>query len=267
MSASPSAEDHSKLLRDYADATEQFRATNEVLTALGRSTSDPDARSTPSSKALGGSAGGRRDLPDRRWHLPAGVLRRSVGGVRPQRDRLPDGGEPWHGNRTGGWNAGSRRSATCSPPEFARRRAADGRHPSSMSAPLLLDGEVVGGLSCTALVDPFDDREEALLEAFAAQAAVVHNVHLVRALEERGAELVRRVEQMQALSDVGQMVGSSLVLDEVLSNIIKNAVRFSGCDGGSVMEYVEEERCFTVRSAYASSPELLATAHYPDRTG
>ena len=39
----PSAEDHSRLLRAYADATEQFRAANEVLTALGRSTSDPDA--------------------------------------------------------------------------------------------------------------------------------------------------------------------------------------------------------------------------------
>ena len=54
------------------------------------------------------------------------------------------------------------------------------------------------------------------------------------------------------------MVSSSLVLDEVLSNIIMNAVRFSGCDGGSIMEYVEEERCFSVRSAYASSPDLLA---------
>jgi GAF domain-containing protein len=80
---------------------------------------------------------------------------------------------------------------------------------SSMSAPLLLDGGVVGGLSLFRTeVDPFDDREEALLEAFAAQAAVVvHNVHLVRALEERSAELARRVEQMEVLSDVGQMVG------------------------------------------------------------
>src|SRR4029453_5551545 len=41
--STPSAEEHSRLLRDHADATEQFRATNEVLTALGRSTSDPDA--------------------------------------------------------------------------------------------------------------------------------------------------------------------------------------------------------------------------------
>ena len=39
----PSAEDHRRLLRDYVDATEQFKATNEVLSALGRSSSDPDA--------------------------------------------------------------------------------------------------------------------------------------------------------------------------------------------------------------------------------
>src|SRR4029453_8322994 len=93
---------------------------------------------------------------------------------------------------------------------------------------------------------------------FAAQAAVVvRNVHLVRALEARGVELARKVEQLEALSEVGGVISSSLVLDEVLSNIIMNAVRFSGCDGGSIMEYIEEERSFTVRSAYASSAELL----------
>jgi hypothetical protein len=57
----PSAEDHSRLLRDYADATEQFRATNEVLVALGRSTSDPDAV-LERSAAL--PRPHRRDLPD-----------------------------------------------------------------------------------------------------------------------------------------------------------------------------------------------------------
>ena len=129
-----------------------------------------------------------------------------------------------------------------------------------MAAPLLLDDEVVGALSLVRTqVDPFDDRALALVGAFAAQAAVVvRNVHLVRALEERGLELGRKVEQLEALSEVGGVVSSSLVLDEVLSNIIMNAVRFSGCDGGSIMEYVEDEQCFSVRSAYASSPELLA---------
>jgi GAF domain-containing protein len=131
---------------------------------------------------------------------------------------------------------------------------------SLMSAPMLLDDEVVGALSVYRTeVNPFGEREEALLAGFAAQAAVVvRNVHLLRALENRGVELARRVEQMEALSEVSQTVGSSLVLDEVLSDIIKNAVRFAGCDGGSIMEYVESERSFSVRSAYASSAELLA---------
>ncbi|HEX5729489.1 GAF domain-containing protein, partial [Microbacterium sp.] len=38
-----SEEDFQSLRRDYSDATEQFAAMNEVLTALGRSSSDPDA--------------------------------------------------------------------------------------------------------------------------------------------------------------------------------------------------------------------------------
>jgi signal transduction histidine kinase len=261
----PSAEDHSRLLRDYADATEQFRATNEVLTALGRSTSDPDAvldTVVESARRLcrceaaavylieGGatfrlasSVGLSQEFVRNVTDFPIEVNRGTVVGRAAVERRI----QKVHDVLTD--------------TEYVRSDVQQrGGIRSSMSAPLLLDGEVVGGLSLFRTeVDPFDDREEALLEAFAAQAAiVVHNVHLVRALEERGAELVRRVEQMEALSDVGQMVGSSLVLDEVLSNIIKNAVRFSGCDGGSVMEYDEEERCFTVRSAYASSPELLA---------
>jgi transcriptional regulator with GAF, ATPase, and Fis domain len=253
----PSAEDHSRLLRDYADATEQFRATNEVLTALGRSTSDPDAVLNTVVKSARRLC---RSQVAAVYLIEDGIFRlaSSVGLSQEFIRNVTD--FPMEVNRGTviGRAAVERRvqkvSDVLTDTEFARsdvQKAAGIR--SSMSAPLLLDGEVVGGLSLyRTKVDPFDDREAALLEVFAAQAAVVvHNVHLMRALEDRGAELVRRVEQMQALSDVGQMVGSSLVLDEVLSNIIKNAVRFSGCDGGSVMEYVEEERCFTVRSAYA----------------
>ena len=36
-------EEFRRLQRDYTDATEQFAAMSEVLTALGRSASDPDA--------------------------------------------------------------------------------------------------------------------------------------------------------------------------------------------------------------------------------
>jgi hypothetical protein len=76
--SSPSAEDHRRLLRDYADATEQFR-NQRVLSALGGQSTRCGA---PSLKALGGFAVECRDLPDRRWHLPTGVLRGLRGFVR-----------------------------------------------------------------------------------------------------------------------------------------------------------------------------------------
>jgi GAF domain-containing protein len=219
LSASkPSAEDHSRLLRDYADATEQFRATNEVLTALGRSTSDPDAvldTVVESARRLcRGQTAAIYLIEDGAFRLASSV------GLSEEYVRTVTE-FPMEVNRGTviGRAAVERRvqkvSDVLTDTEFARsdvQKAAGIR--SSMSALLLLDGEVVGGLSLyRTKVDPFDDREAALLEVFAAQAAVVvHNVHLVRALENRSAELVRRVEQMQALSDVGQMVGSSLVL-------------------------------------------------------
>ena len=129
-----------------------------------------------------------------------------------------------------------------------------------ISAPLIIDDEVVGAISLwRTKVEPFDERTTTMLQAFAAQAAAaVRNVHLVRALEARQLELARKVEQLQALSEVGETVSSTLVLDEVLFKIILNAVRFAECDGGSIMEYVEADRCFLARTTYPSSPELLA---------
>jgi signal transduction histidine kinase/CheY-like chemotaxis protein len=260
----PIAEDHRRLLRDYLDATELFKATNEVLSALGRSTSDPDAvlgtvmesaqrlcrcqavviyLIEDSTFRLASSVGLSEEFVRHVTDFPIALDRGSLIGRAALERRI------------------QKVEDVVTDLEYARMDLQQmGGIRTLMSAPMLLDDEVVGALSVYRTeVNPFNAREEALLEGFAAQAAVVvRNVHLVRALEDRSAELARRVEQMEALSDVGQTVGSSLVLDEVLSNIIKNAVRFAGCDGGSILEYLEDERCFSVRSAYASSPELLA---------
>ena len=68
--------------------------------------------------------------------------------------------------------------------------------------------------------------------------------------EARGAELATKVEQLEALREVGEAVSSSLDLDEVLATIVEHAVELSGTDGGSIMEYDERDRCFQVRSVY-----------------
>ena len=88
----------------------------------------------------------------------------------------------------------------------------------------------------------------------------------MRALESRGAELASKVAQLEALREVGEAVGSSLDLDEVLDRIVSNAVRLTnlgfgditlGTDGGSIMEYDESSDSFHVRAAFGSSPDLL----------
>lgn len=260
-----SEEDYRGLERDYLDATEQFAAMNEVLITLGRSASDPDAvldTIVESARRLCRSQAAAIMLIEEDHFVLASSVGFSLDYVRHIT------AHPFGVDRGTliGRATGDRRihqvADVLTDPEYARQdvqRIVQFR--TVLAAPMLLDDEVVGALSLVrSHVDPFDDRALALVGAFAAQAAiVVRNVHLMRELGERSAELARKVDQLEALSEVGGLVSSSLVLDEVLANIIMNAVRFSGCDGGSIMEYLQDERCFSVRSAYASSPELLSS--------
>ncbi|MGJ6126653.1 ATP-binding protein [Mycolicibacterium sp. Y3] len=138
-----------------------------------------------------------------------------------------------------------------------------------LSTPMIVADEVVGVLSMWRTeVAPFDARERELLEEFAAQGAIVlRQVDLMRSLESRGAELASKVAQLEALREVGEAVGSSLDLDEVLDQIVRNAVRLTnlgfgditlGTDGGSILEYHESTDSFDVRASFGGSAELLA---------
>ena len=147
-----------------------------------------------------------------------------------------------------------------------------GGYRSIMGAPMLVDDEVVGVLLVwRTSVDPFDARVSSLLTTFAAQGALaLRNVQLFRALRRRSAQLARKVEQLEALAEVGTAVSSSLDADEVLTTIVTHAVELSGTDGGSLMEYDEETHLFGVRTAYGTSPSVIdalrATRIHVDET-
>jgi signal transduction histidine kinase/ActR/RegA family two-component response regulator len=128
-----------------------------------------------------------------------------------------------------------------------------------LSAPLLLDDEVVGVLSMwRTQVAAFSERDMGLLDEFAAQAAIaLQQVDLMQSLEARGTELASKVDQLEALRDVGNAVSSSLDPDAVLDSIVCNAVRLTDADGGSIMEYDERTDAFVVRTAYGSAQTLL----------
>jgi signal transduction histidine kinase/DNA-binding response OmpR family regulator len=134
-----------------------------------------------------------------------------------------------------------------------------------IGAPMLVENDVVGVLVVwRTRVDPFDQRSADQLTSFAAQAAVaVRTVGLMRALEERSSQLAEKVDQMQALSAVGEAVSSSLDLDEVLATIITHAVELSGTDGGSVFEFDAERQEFRLRTTVNTEPALQqAVSHH-----
>jgi signal transduction histidine kinase/ActR/RegA family two-component response regulator len=131
---------------------------------------------------------------------------------------------------------------------------------STLGIPMLIEDEVVGVLSLwRTAVDAFSERAIALVTTFAAQAAVaIRNVDLVRALQSRTTELAEKVEQLEALRDIGRAVSSSLDLDEVLTRIVSHAVQLTGAGGGSLLELDPVARDFRLRAAFGTSDELLS---------
>jgi signal transduction histidine kinase/CheY-like chemotaxis protein len=134
-----------------------------------------------------------------------------------------------------------------------------GGYRSIIGAPMVVDDEVVGVLTAWRTeVDPFDERAGDLLTTFAEQAALaLRHVELFAALESRSAELARKVDQLEALAEVGEAISSTLVADEVLTTIVSHAVQLSSADGGSLMEYDEGTGLFRVRTVYGTDPAVV----------
>ena len=237
-----------QLQQSHAALSDQFEAANEVLVALGRSAGDPDTVLTTVVESA------RRLCQSQAAHLyllEDGVYRliKAVGLSKESVAYIAEHPMPMDRDTLIG-RVGLDRTTQQIPdvladPDFGRRdlqRVAHFR--TTMAAPLVIDDEVVGSMSVWRNeVRPFDEREMAIVTAFAGQAAMALNgVRLVQELEARRAELARKVEELEALREVGEAVGSSLDVEHVLSTIAMHAVELSGTDGGSILEYYEHDR-------------------------
>ncbi len=128
-----------------------------------------------------------------------------------------------------------------------------------MAVPLLKDGNPIGALGMWRReVKPFSENQIALVKTFADQAVIaIENVRLFQELQERTRELVESVEEMKALSEVGQAVSSTLDLDKVLETIVSRAVDLSGTDGGVIYEYDEAAQEFNLRASHRMEAEAV----------
>ena len=258
-----SVEQHEQLRRDFAALQEQFDAADGVLSAMGRSAGDPEEVLTTiveSARRL------CRSLAAHLYLLEGGLYRliKSTG-LTEQAIRFIDEHPFPRDRETLIGRVGLDRLTQQIPdvltdPDYgAQDLQRIGGYRTTMGAPMLLDEEVVGALVVWRNeVSPFDERETTIVSAFAVQAAMAMNsVKLVQQLELRSAELASKVEELEALREVGEAVSSSLDVDRVLSTVAMHAVKLSGTDGGSIMEYSERDHCFMVRSVYRTDSTVV----------
>src|SRR5262249_17346480 len=105
-----------------------------------------------------------------------------------------------------------------------------------LGVPILKGDELLGvlGIYTFDAVRPFTDKQIALVETFADQAAIaIDNVRLLDELRHRTDELGRSVSELQALGEVSQAVNSTLDLETVLSTIVAKAAQLSSTNAGA----------------------------------
>jgi signal transduction histidine kinase len=257
------AADIEVLRRELADAQDEIVATNEVLAAMGRSASDLNlvlGTIVDSARRLTRADGAMLYLRDG----PVFRLARSSGLAEDFVQHLSSHPIQRNNDSLTGRIAHVRQAMQIKDVLADRQyRLYDtqriGGYRTILGAPMLLDGHVIGVLQVLRTeVHRFDDGLAATLTSFASAAAIAaRNLELVRTLEARSDELGRKVDQLEALGEIGDAVSSSLDLQQVLSTIVKHAALLSGTDGGSIMEFDEAQQLFFVRTAYGTSAEVL----------
>lgn len=108
---------------------------------------------------------------------------------------------------------------------------------------------------------PFDDKEERVLQAFAAQAAVAIENALLYAQAER------QRAQLEALYRADEQMYRSLHLDQILHTLVDVAVTILQADKSSLMLWDPASARLVVRAAHGFRPETMAQMVFAEGEG
>ena len=114
-----------------------------------------------------------------------------------------------------------------------------------LAVPLLREGNAVGAIGLWRReVEPFSDKQIALVKTFADQAVIaIENVRLFKEIQERNAELREALEHQTATAEVlGIISRSPTAVQPVLDTIVESAARVCGID--DVVLRLREERLY-----------------------
>ena len=136
-------------------------------------------------------------------------------------------------------------------PPGEREIAARWDEKSTLIAPLLYGGELIGLLGCTEkrFVRRYTDEDKEFLELLAVPAALaIHNARVFRAQEERARRLA-------TLRDCGRAVTSSLHVDEVLATLACKAAEALGSPECIIFDYDAAADTLTAKAIHQEHPQ------------
>ena len=142
--------------------------------------------------------------------------------------------------------------------EFPLGREIAGRYGvrTMLGVPLLRDDKAIGCLVLRrTIVQPFTDKQIALLQTFADQAVIaIENTRLFEEEQASKRELTIALEQQTATSEVLGVISSSPgELGPVFEALLENAVRICGAKFGNL--WLREGSSFRIASTYGAPPE------------
>ena len=130
---------------------------------------------------------------------------------------------------------------------------------SILCVPLLREGESIGAITLRRKdVNPFSDKQIALLQTFAHQAVIaIGNVRLFDEVQARTRDLTESLEQQTATSEVLEVISASVgELEPVFQKLLENATRISGAHFGTLSWYesgsYQNVAFYNIPDAYAA---------------